>query len=210
MATALREAKTTIQSSRKQRWDVADIFRHYGDVYRHSSPLSYSQQKTMTRLMSCRTEFLGGHREHCNSCGYERLVFKSCRDRHCPKCQATVKAKWLHAREKELLPVSYFHLVFTLPHELNPLFLHNKKALGNFFFRAVSETLLQFGKNPKNGLGGKIGFLTILHTWDQKLLDHIHIHCLVPAGALSGDGSRWIHPKNNYLFPVAALSVVFR
>ena len=210
MATALRDANTMVKFDQKQRWDVADVFRGYGHEYKQNYPLSYAQQKTMTRVMACRTEFLGGQRELCNSCGYERLVFKSCRDRHCPKCQATVKAKWLQSREKELLPVAYFHVVFTLPHELNALFLNNKKVIGDLFFRAISETLLQFGKNPKNGLAGKIGFLAILHTWDQKLLDHFHIHCLVPAGALADDGCRWIHPKRNYLFPVAALSVVFR
>ena len=210
MATAQGDATTTVRSSRKKRLTVADVYRRYGEAYRKTYHLSYEQQKTMTRLMACRTEFLGGHREHCDSCGYERLVFKSCRDRHCPTCQATVKAKWLHTREQELLPVSYFHLVFTLPHELNLLFLHNKNVIGDLFFRAVSETLLQFGRNPKNGLGGKIGFLAILHTWDQKLLDHVHIHCLVPAGALADNGSRWVHPKRNYLFPVEALSIVFR
>jgi hypothetical protein len=190
--------------------EVADIFQLYGDCYRQEFPLPATHLKVMKAIMACRTEFLGGHLAHCDTCGYERLVFHSCRDRHCPKCQTSVKLKWLQDRESELLPVNYFHVVFTLPHELNPIALCNKKPIYDIFFKAVSKTLLQFGKNPANKLGGKIGFISILHTWDQKLLDHLHIHCLIPAGALAFDGSRWIHPKHDYLFNVKALSHVFR
>lgn len=160
--------------------------------------------------MACRTPALGGHLERCGGCGFERRAYNSCRNRHCPKCQALAKARWLEARSAELLPVGYFHVVFTLPHVLNPLILRNKALLLKMLFDAVGQTLLQFGRNPKNGLGGKIGFLAVLHTWDQKLSDHFHLHCLVPAGALSPDGSRWIHARNDFLFPVKALSRVFR
>jgi predicted Zn-ribbon and HTH transcriptional regulator len=164
----------------------------------------------MRALEACRTPALGGHLERCGSCGFERQAYNSCRNRHCPKCQSLAKERWLKARSAELLPVGYFHVVFTLPHELNPLILRNK-ALGlKLLFDAVSQTLLQFGRDPRNGLGGKIGFLAVLHTWDQKLSDHFHLHCLIPAGALSPDGQRWIAARADFLFPVKALSRVFR
>jgi len=194
----------------KATWEVADIFHLYGDTYRQKHNLPADHHKVMKAIMTCRTEFLGGHLQQCDTCGFQRLVFHSCRNRHCPKCQTSVKARWLKAREEELLPLSYFHMVFTLPHELNPIALCNKKEIATLLFRAVSQTLLEFGKSPVNGLKGEIGFISILHTWDQKLLDHFHIHCLIPAGALSSDYSEWIHPKRNYLFSVQTLSRVFR
>ena len=191
-------------------WEVADIFRQYGRDYRRHHALSLPQLKVMQAIERCRTAALGGHMEKCDTCGYERPAYNSCRNRHCPKCQVVTKAAWLEARKKELLPVGYFHAVFTLPHELNPIALCNSKRIFDLLFKAASETLLDFGKNPKNGLGGKIGFIAVLHTWDQTLLDHIHLHCLIPGGALGRDQRRWIPARENYLFPVKALSKTFR
>ncbi len=164
----------------------------------------------MHSIQVCRTSYLGGHVEQCDSCGFKRHAYNSCRNRHCPKCQALTKARWLQDRKSELLPVGYFHTVFTIPHELNPLALCNKKAVFDILFKAASETLSEFGKNQKNGLGGQMGFLAILHTWDQKLMDHFHLHCVVAGGALSSDKSRWISVRKNFLFSVKALSIVFR
>jgi len=194
----------------RPRWEVADVLRLHADGYRRSHPLPSAHLKIMQALTACRTPALGGHLERCGGCGFERRAYNSCRNRHCPKCQSLAKARWLEARSAELLPVGYFHVVFTLPHVLNPLILRNKAVFLKMLFDAVGQTLLQFGRNPKNGLGGKIGFLAVLHTWDQKLSDHFHLHCLVPAGALSPDGQRWIAARSDFLFPVKALSRVFR
>ena len=155
----------------------------------------------------CRTEELGGRLYRCDACDFERPVYNSCRNRHCPKCQSLVKARWLEKQTSELLPVGYFHLVFTLPHELNRLILDNKKIGLSLLFKAVSETLLQFGQRR---FKGTLGIIAVLHTWDQTLKDHFHLHCLVPAGALSSDHSHWINARPNFLFPVKALSRVFR
>ena len=143
----------------------------------------------------------------CDSCGFERPAYNSCRNRHCPKCQSMAKARWLEKQKSELLPVGYFHLVFTLPHELNCLILVNQRVLLNILFQAVSETLTDFARTH---LGGTLGFTAVLHTWNQILLDHFHLHCLVPQGALSFDQNRWIPTRKNFLFHVKALSVVFR
>ncbi|OVE77718.1 hypothetical protein BVX98_02015 [bacterium F11] len=183
------------------------MFPQCGEAYRHTHRLPPSHHKVMRAIELCRTEKLGGHLEKCDSCGYERPCYNSCRNRHCPKCQKLTKARWLEARESELLPVPYFHLVFTVPHELNPLALCNKKRIYDILFKSVSETLLEFGKN---NLGGTLGITAILHTWDQTMREHIHLHCAIPAGALSSDGKRWIPAKDNFLFSVKALSVVFR
>ena len=194
----------------RAQWEVADIFREYGEAYRLKHGLPLSHLKIMHDIEVCRTAYLGGHIEQCDSCGFERNAYNSCRNRHCPKCQTLTKARWLEARRAELLPVTYFHNVFTLPHELNPIILYNKRVIFDIFFKAVSETLLQFGKNPENGLGGKIGFTAVLHTWDQTLLDHFHLHCVIAGGALDFDHSRWIEGREDFLFPVEALSKVFR
>ncbi len=194
----------------RSKYEMADIFRHYGEEYRITHLLPPSHLKVMHDIEVCRTAYLGGHIEKCDSCGFERYSYNSCRNRHCPKCQSLTKARWLEARKAEVLPVAYFHNVFTLPHEINPIALCNKKIIFAILFKAVSETLLEFGRNPKNGLGGKIGFIAILHTWDQTLMDHFHLHCVVPAGALSFDGSQWTDAKKDFLFPVKALSKVFR
>jgi hypothetical protein len=165
--------------------------------------------KIVHNLLSCRTKELGGHMEKCDHCGTERISYNSCRNRHCPKCQNMPREKWLEARKAELLPVPYYHNVFTLPHELNSLILSNKRIMLNILFKAVSQTLLEFGQNPKNGLGGKLGFIAILHTWDQQLNAHFHLHCLIPGGVLKTDGS-WETTQKAYLFNVKAMSEVFR
>jgi hypothetical protein len=194
----------------KPQWEVADIFRQHGEPYRLARQMPQTHLKVMHDIETCRTSSLGGHIEKCDACGFERNAYNSCRNRHCPKCQALTKARWLQARMAELLPVTYFHNVFTLPHLLNPLVLCNKKILFDILFKSASETLLKFGRNSQNGLGGKMGFIAILHTWDQTLLDHFHLHYLIAAGALSLDHSRWIAAKENFLFNVEALSKVFR
>jgi predicted Zn-ribbon and HTH transcriptional regulator len=193
---------------KKGALEVADIFRRYAADYKRDHSLPLSHLKVMHALMDCRTKELGGHIEKCDRCGFEIHVYNSCRNRHCPKCQA--KAVWLERRCSELLPIDYFHNVFTLPHEINPLALANKRSIYTMLFRAVSETLTEFGEDKKHGLGGKIGFIGILHTWDQKLLDHFHLHCLIPGGCLSFDKSKWISSQEDFLFDVKDLSKTFR
>jgi len=187
--------------------ELADIFRAHGESYRRNHPLPVSHLKVMQAVERCRTAALGGHLQQCDACGFERPAYNSCRNRHCPKCQSLAKVKWLDKQKPELLPVGYFHLVFTLPHELNRLILINKKTLINILFQAVSDTLAQFAQSR---LKGTLGITAVLHTWNQTLLDHFHLHCLVPAGALSFDQNRWIAARQNFLFPVKALSLVFR
>ncbi len=196
--------------STRPRYEVADIFREYGEQYRRSHSLPLSDLKVMHAIEVCRTAYLGGHLERCDICGFERIAYNSCRNRHCPKCQALAKAEWLEKRKAELLPVEYFHNVFTIPHELNQLARCNKKIVFDLLFKTVAETLQEFAGDPKHDLGGKIGFTAILHTWNQKLLSHIHLHCVIPAGVLSSDSQRWIDSGKNFLFPVKALSRVFR
>jgi hypothetical protein len=164
----------------------------------------------MRSVEVCRTGHLGGHLERCDTCGHERPAYNSCRNRHCPKCQSLAKARWLEARRRDLLPVGYFHTVFTLPHELNPLALRNKEAVYDMLFAAASETLKEFAAGGRHRVRGRLGFTAILHTWDQVLLGHVHLHCVIPGGALSADGRRWTRARRNWLFPVKALSKVFR
>ena len=192
---------------KKAHPELADIFRQYGESYRCTHSLPASHRKVMRAIEVCRTQELGGHLKQCDTCGFEHPSYNSCRNRHCPKCQSLAKAKWLQKQTSELLPVGYFHLVFTLPHELNRLILTRKKILLALLFKAVSETLLEFGQSR---FGATLGIIAVLHTWDQTLKDHFHLHCLVPAGALSRDQSRWISARKNFLFPVTALSQVFR
>ena len=187
--------------------ELADIFRAYGESYRRDHPLPVSHLKVMQAVERCRTAALGGHLKQCDRCGFERPAYNSCRNRHCPKCQSLAKVKWLDKQKSELLPTGYFHLVFTLPHELNRLILVNKKPLINILFQSVWQTLAQFARSR---LGGTLGITAVLHTWDQTLLDHFHLHCLVPAGALSFDRNRWVLARQDFLFPVKALSLVFR
>ena len=194
-------------NSNRPRWEVADVFRRFGEEYRRAHPLPWLHRQVMHDIEVCRTAALGGHLQECDSCGYQRPAYNSCRNRHCPKCGSLEKARWLNQRQAELLPVGHFHLVFTLPHELNSLILANKKVLLSLLFQAVSQTLLAFGRTH---LGGQLGFLAVLHTWDQTLGPHFHLHCLIPAGALSFDHSRWMAARDNFLFHVQALGRVFR
>jgi Putative transposase/Transposase zinc-binding domain len=187
--------------------ELADIFRAYGESYRRHHPLPVSHLKVMQAVERCRTAALGGHLQQCDACGFERPAYNSCGNRHCPKCQSLAKVKWLDKQKSELLPTGYFHLVFTLPHELNPLILVNKKPLINILFQSVWQTLAQFAQSR---LGGSLGITAVLHTWDQTLLDHFHLHCLLPAGALSFNQTRWVPAHQDFLFPVKALSRVFR
>jgi hypothetical protein len=189
------------------RLDVADILRRFGPSYAHTHAVSPFEQRIIDDLTACRTARLGGHLEHCLQCGFERHAYNSCRNRHCPKCQTLTKMRWIEARRAELLPTPYFHTVFTLPHELNPLVLANKRLLLALLFQSASETLLDFGKRR---LGGQLGAIMILHTWDQRLKPHFHVHALVPGGALAHQGQTWNPTKATYLFPVKALSTVFR
>jgi hypothetical protein len=189
--------------------EVADILRVHIADYQEHYPLLPDLYKIVHNLLSCRTSVLGGRVEKCDQCGTKRVTYNSCRNRHCPKCQHMPRERWLEARKAELLSVPYFHNVFTLPHALNPIVLFNKKVMLNILFKAVSETLLAFGKNVKNKLGGKLGFIAILHTWDQRLNAHFHLHCLIPGGVLRSGGS-WHSCKHAYLFNVKALSLTFR
>ena len=200
-------ARLLAAGEKRERPELADVFRRYGESYRQTRRVSSSQQKVMRAVSVCRTQELGGHLDRCDACGFERPAYNSCRNRHCPKCQSLAKARWLERQTSEFLPVGYYHPVFTLPHELNPLVLANKKILLALLFQAVSETLLEFGHRR---LKGTLGIIAVLHTWDQTLKDHFHLHCLVPAGALSLDHCRWIAARQNFLFPVKALSQVFR
>ncbi len=195
----------------RPRVEVADIVHAQGDrfIERNRSWLSYQQLAVLRALGSCRTSALGGHVDRCSSCGYQAISYNSCRNRHCPKCQAQARKRWLAARELELLGVSYFHVVFTLPQELNPLCKRNAKVLYNLLFRASAETMLELAADPKH-LGAEIGFLSILHTWGQNLSLHPHVHCVVPAGGVSPDHGRWVHPKYAFFLPVKVLGRVFR
>ncbi len=193
---------------KKPALEVADIFECYGDRYQRHHTVSYEQKKAIQAIRHCRTAVLGGHVEQCEHCGAIDISYNSCRNRHCPKCQTVKKLRWVKQRESELLPVPYFHVVFTLPHELNPLVLSNPALLYNLLFKAVSETLLAFGQDPKR-LGGELGATLVLHTWGQNLSLHPHLHCIVPGGALTPD-LRWVIAKSNYLFPVKAMAKHFR
>jgi len=194
----------------KEKLEVADIFHLYGDHYRKSKSLPYEQIKVMRHIEVCRTAQLGGHVEQCDQCGFEQIAYNSCRDRHCPKCQCLVKEQWLNDRKAELLPCGYFHLVFTLPHDLNPIILCNKKITLQILFTAVSETLQAFAKDPQWRLEGQLGFISVLHTWSQTLMDHFHLHCLIPAGVLSFKKDRWIPARESFLFRIQSLAKAFK
>ena len=190
--------------------EVADIFRAFGPDYRelHSSEMPLRYLRVMRAVEVCRTAELGGHIDQCDHCGQQRISYNSCRNRHCPKCQSLAKERWLEARKKDLLPISYFHVVFTLPEGLRPLALRNQRVVYNLLFQAASETLLQLAKDGKY-LGAEIGFIVLLHTWSQTLIDHPHLHCLVTAGGLSADG-QWISSRRGFFLPVKVLSSLFR
>src|SRR6266446_6870383 len=182
----------------RPKLEVADVFRCYGEAYRqqHGASLSSAQRRVMTAIEVCRTAALGGHLEHCDSCPYERNAYDSCRDRHCPKCQTLARAEWVEKRKAEILPTPYFHLVFTLPEPITAIAYQNKDLVYSILFRATAETLSTIAADPEH-LGAEIGFLAVLHSWGQNLLFHPHLHCVVPGGGISPDGSRWIpcHPR---------------
>jgi hypothetical protein len=190
---------------------VADIIRQYGKdfIERNRSRLSWQQLKVLRAIEHCRTAVLGGHLDRCSRCGHRAISYNSCRNRHCPKCLTNARDHWLAERQKELLNVGYFHVVFTLPHELSWLALQNKKVIYQLLFRASAETLLEIAADPKH-LGAQIGFLSVLHTWGSNLLHHPHVHCVIPAGGLSLDGRQWVHPRYAFLLPVKVLGRVFR
>jgi hypothetical protein len=192
-------------------FEVADIIRLHGKSFieRNRSWLTWLHVRVLLAIERCRTAALGGHLDRCCLCGYETTSYNSCRSRHCPKCQTNARNRWLAARGKELLPVPYVHVVFTLPHELSWLALQNKKIVYDLLFQASAATLLEIAADPKH-LGAEIGFLSVLHTWGQTLQHHPHIHCVIPAGGLSPDHQRWIHPRYAFFLPVKVLSRVFR
>jgi hypothetical protein len=191
--------------------EVADLVRAAGDkLIEHSRKwLTWAHVKVLRAIERCRTAALGGHVDECSRCGQRVISYNSCRNRHCPKCQANARDKWLDARSQELLPAPYVHVVFTLPHELASLALQNKKVVYGLLFRTSAETLLEIARDPKH-LGAEIGFFSVLHTWNQKLEHHPHVHCVVPAGGMSPDHTRWIKPRYLFFLPVKVLGRVFR
>ena len=190
--------------------EVADIIRAVGNRFQQRFRLNGLHRKILSAIKRCRTAALGGHRDRCTRCGYDAAIsYNSCRNRHCPKCQAGARDKWLAARERELLPVAYVHVVFTIPRQLADLAFHNKRLLYGLLFRTSAATLLEFAADPKH-LGAEIGFLSVLHTWGQNLVHHPHVHCVIPAGGLSPDHKAWVRPRYRFFLPVEALSIVFR
>jgi hypothetical protein len=191
--------------------EVADIFRAAGPGYRaaHAGHLNLVQLKVMTAIENCRTAALGGHVEACEDCGRWRVAYNSCRNRHCPKCQGAAARDWLAAREADLLPVGYFHVVFTLPVEIANIAFQNKAALYDLLFRAASETMLTIAADPKH-LGARIGITAVLHTWGSAMTHHPHVHMIVPGGGISRDGQRWISSRPAFLLPVRVLGKLFR
>lgn len=191
--------------------EVADIFRAAGPAYRatHAGHLSLQQLKVMTAIENCRTAALGGHAEACEDCGHWRIAYNSCRNRHCPKCQGAAARTWLAEREADLLPVGYFHVVFTLPAEVAAIAFHNKAALYDLLFRAASETMLTIAADPKH-LGARIGITAVLHTWGSAMTYHPHVHMIVPGGGIALDGTRWISSRPAFLLPVRVLGKLFR
>ena len=185
--------------------DLADVFRLHGDSYRKTHKLPLNQLRTMHAIEICRTKELGGHIDECEDCGHLRISYNSCRNRHCPKCQFLRKEKWLEERGRELLPIPYFHVVFTVPEEINPLALRNQDVVYTILFKAASETLMEL---TRTRLGAQIGVIAVLHTWGQNLMDHPHLHCIVSGGGLSPDG--WKSSKRKFFLPVKVMSRLFK
>ena len=189
---------------------LADVLRSgFKQYLEKNDTIPLEHYKVANAIMKCQTAALGGRFYKCDECGHSVVFYNSCRNRHCPQCQAMSRAKWVEKRNRELLPVSYYHIVFTVPEQLKPFALRNKSIFYNILFKAVSETLIQLGANP-SFLGGTIGIIAVLHTWNQILMDHPHIHCVVPAGAISDDGVEWIPARKGYLFPVDIIKKVYR
>ena len=191
--------------------EVADVVHQYGDAFlaRYGATLSGEQHRALRAIASCRTATLGGHKTQCDQCGHEEISYNSCRNRHCPKCHGAAQAAWLAAREREVLDVPYVHVVFTLPHLLSPLSLQNPRLLYSVLFRTVVQTLQDIAGDPKH-LGAEIGGLAVLHTWGQQLHHHPHLHCVLPAGGLAPDRTRWLPCRPHFFLPVKVLSRRFR
>ncbi len=195
----------------RQALEVADIFRRHGPAWRatHAGHVSLAQLKAMSAIETCRTAALGGHVEGCEDCGHRRIAYNSCRNRHCPKCQGAAAREWLAAREADLLPVGYFHVVFTLPAEVADIAFHNKAVVYDLLFKAASETMMTIAADPRH-LGARIGITAVLHTWGSAMTHHPHIHMIVPGGGISLDGARWVSSRPAFLLPVRVLGALFR
>ncbi len=195
----------------RPKLEVADIFRRYGEAYRqqHDGSLSTAQRRVMTAIEVCRTAALGGHLERCDCCNYERPCYDSCGNRHCPKCQSLARTEWVEKRTAEVLPTHYFHVVFSVPEQIASIAYQNKAVVYGILFRATAETLTTISADPKH-LGAEIGFFAVLHSWGQNLLFHPHLHCVVPGGGISLDGTRWISCRPRFFLPVRVLSRLFR
>src|SRR5271166_2251775 len=191
--------------------EMADVVRCAGQTFveRSRNWITWQHQKVLLAITRCRTDALGGHRDQCSHCEHSVISYNSCRNRHCPKCQGNARERWLEARHRELLPSPYAHVVFTLPAQLAPLALQNKKLIYDLLFRTSAATLLEVACDPRH-LGAEIGFFSVLHTWDQRLQLHPHVHCVVPAGGLSLDHTHWIHTRYSFFLPIKVLSRVFR
>jgi hypothetical protein len=189
--------------------EVADIFRAHGEEYRRVRKISAAQHRVMRCIETCRTPALGGHRDTCKDCGHVRISYNSCRNRHCPKCQSLKKAEWLEARRRRLLPVPYFHVVFTLPDILNPVALRNKRLCYDLLFDVAAETLHAIASDKRH-LGAQVGFSAVLHTWGQKLQFHPHLHCVATGGGLTPEGDRWVATSGDFFLPVKVLGRLFR
>ena len=191
--------------------EVADIIRSAGESFLEKSRhwMTWQHRKVLLAILRCRTAVLGGHRDRCSNCGHVAISYNSCGSRHCPKCQGNARLRWLHAREGELLPTRDVHAVFTLPRELAPLVLQNKKVIFNLLFHSSAETLLEVARDPRH-LGAEIGFFSVLHSWDQRLLFHPHVHCVLAAGGLAPDHASWISSSRSFFLPIKVLSRVFR
>ena len=193
---------------------IGALFREFGESYRSVHRLASAQRKALSAIERCRTAALGGHVDRCDHCGYERISYNSCRNRHCPNCQSLARERWVLDRQRELLPIAYFHVVFTIPEELNPIALVNQALIYDLLFQAASETLLTLGKDPRH-IGGQLGIIAVLHTWSQTLMDHPHVHCIVTGGGLSADGQRWLSPRKmtsnkDFFIHVNVISALFK
>src|ERR1700678_3827585 len=195
----------------RPKLEVADVFRRYGETYRdkHGASMSTAQRRVMTAIEVCRTAALGGQIVQCDQCGHQRICYRSCRNRHCPKCQSLARAEWIEHRQAELLKCEYFHVVFTVPDKIAAIAYQNKEVVYNILFQATAETLRTIAADPKH-LGAEIGFFAVLHTWGSALLHHPHLHCVVPGGGISPDGTRWVPCKPGFFLHVRVLSLLFR
>jgi hypothetical protein len=196
---------------RRPRLEVADVFDRHGADWRRANAghVNLGQLQVMSAIEQCRSAALGGHVERCQDCGHSRIAYNSCRNRHCPKCQGAAAKDWLAARETDLLPVSYFHVVFTLPAEIAPIAYQNKAVVYDLLLRTAAETLLTIAADPKH-LGARIGATAVLHSWGSAMTHHPHVHMIVPGGGISLDGTRWVRCKPGFLLPVPVLSRLFR